>query len=320
MATVSILIPANNAQYLARALISAQQQTFTDIEILVGDSTPAASLESVVRRVGDPRVHYFHHGFKSASDNARALWERATGKYVKWLFGDDILMPASVAMLAAALDDHPESALAFHDRVIIDENDQVTQVPPALIGDGERLLLDRAFLAEQMVAHQHNFIGEPSNIMLNRDLTDFAGVFGYRAFELHFLANIAMYLNLAESAPVVAVGGYLSAFRQHVGQKPSLVDPGVGAGLIEWEMMVRGEAAAGHLGTGSLDAAKQRLASLYANWAGNFPEYATLPGNLDELTQRPASELFDSPRFQADLAASRAAVLRAKSKTPVFAA
>ncbi|SEB03337.1 glycosyltransferase family 2 protein [Paraburkholderia sartisoli] len=320
MATVSILIPANNAQYLARALISAQQQTFADIEILVGDNTPGGNLEAIVRRVGDSRVQYFLHGFKSDSDNARQLWARAAGKYVKWLFGDDVLMPTSVEALAAALRDHPESSLAFHDRVIIDENDQVTQVPPALIKDGERVLLDRAFLAEQMVAHQHNFIGEPSNIMLNRERTDFAGAFNYRAFELHFLANVAMYLNLAESAPVIAVGGYLSAFRQHAWQKPALVGAGVGAGLIEWEMMVRGEAAAGHLSTDSLDAAKQRLATLYANWADSFPGFATRPGNLDELTQLPAHELFDSPRFQADLAHARATALRAKETTPAFVA
>lgn len=315
MATVSILIPANNAQYLGRALISAQQQTFTDIEILVGDNTPAGSLEPVVRRTGDSRVRYLLHGFKSDSDNVHELWNRSTGKYVKWLFGDDILMSTSVEVLVAALHEHPESSLAFHGRVIIDENDQVTQVPPALMEEGDHALLDRVFLAEQMIAHQHNFIGEPSNIMLNRARTDFERAFKYRSFELHFLANVALYLNLAELAPVVAVGGYLSAYRQVTSQTPSLACADIAAGLIEWEMMVRGEAADGHLSTDSLEAAKRRLVALYANWAGSFPEFAARPGNLDELTQSPVHELFDSPRFRADLANARESVLRAKAMT-----
>ncbi|MGF6752780.1 methyltransferase domain-containing protein [Paraburkholderia sp. GAS42] len=308
MATVSILIPAFKTQFLGRALISAQQQTFEDIEILVGDDTPGGDLEALVRRVGDSRVQYFHHGFQNGSDNARQLWQRASGKYVKWLFDDDILMPNSVEILIAALREHPESALAFHGRVIIDGDDQVTFVPPALVNDGERVLLDRAFLAEHMVANQNNFVGEPSNIMLNRELVDLAELFGYRSLDLLFLADVAMFLNLSERAPIVAVGGYGSAFRQHAGQNSSQGGPSFSAGLFEWEMMLRGEAADGRLHGEALAAAKDRMKALYANWAGKLPELGALLGNLDELTQRPSGELFDSARYQSDLANARVAV------------
>ncbi|MGF6779525.1 glycosyltransferase family 2 protein [Paraburkholderia sp. GAS334] len=319
MATVSILIPAKHAQYLARALISAQQQTFEDVEILVGDSTPGGSLEALVNRIGDARVRYFHHAFQNDSDNARQLWQRASGKYVKWLFDDDVLMPASVEVLLAALREHPESALAFHGRVTIDSNDQVIHVPPALINDGERVLLDRAFLAEQMIARQHNFVGEPSNIMLNRERVDMTGLFDYRSVELHFLANVAMYLNLAERAPVVAVGGYLSAFRQHAAPAFGLPVPNVNAAIVEWEMLVRGEAASGHLTGDALETAKQHLQALYAGHAGTAPAIGALLGNLGELTERPAHELFDSPRFQSDLAGARTAFLSATGTAPAFA-
>lgn len=308
MATVSILIPADKAQFLGRALISAQQQTFVDIEILVGDDTPGGNLEALVRRVGDSRVQYLHHGFQNGSENARELWRRASGKYVKWLSDDDVLMPNSVEILVAALREHPESALAFHGHVLIDGNDQVTLAPPALVNEGERVLLDRAFLVEHMIATQNNFVGEPSNIMLNRERVDLAEPPGYRSVDLLSLANVAMYLNLSARAPIVAVGGYGSAFRQHAGRHSSEGSPSFSAGLFEWEMMLRGEAADGRLHGEALAAAKDRVKALYATWAGEFPELGALLDNLDELTQRPSGELFDSTRYQSDLANARTAV------------
>src|SRR5258708_5307193 len=198
MAPVSILIPAFKPDYLGRALISAQQQTFEDIEILVGDDTPDGALEEIVRRIDDPRIQYLHHGFGDGTRNAQQLWERASGKYIKWLFDDDLLMPTSVAVLANALGEHPESALAFHGRVFIDSNDVVTFVPPALLKPGERGLIDRKFLVEQLLGQVHNFIGEPSNVMLRRDLVDAASFLDYGGLKLDFLADVAMFLNLAE--------------------------------------------------------------------------------------------------------------------------
>lgn len=309
MATVSILIPAYKSRFLRRALVSAQGQTFDDVEILVGDDTPDAALEQIVRSCSDPRIQYFHHGFQKGTRNSQALLQRASGKYIKWLYDDDVLMPTSVDVLVQALRAHPESAMAFHGRVIIDENDAVSQVPPPLLKDGERALIDRALLVREMVGKLNNFIGEPSNIMFNRErLLDAAGVFDYRSWKLDFLGDVAVYLNLSAQGPLVAVGGYLSAFRRHEAQSSNALSPNFSAGLYEWELVVRGEAAAGYLDAEGLASAQQLLTQIYSTWAGQLPELANLLGNLNELTVRSPRELLDSQRFQADLERARSAV------------
>ena len=61
MAIVSILIPALKAEFLGRALVSAQHQTFDDIEIIVGDDTADAALAPIVHGIRDPRIRYVHH-------------------------------------------------------------------------------------------------------------------------------------------------------------------------------------------------------------------------------------------------------------------
>ena len=309
MPTVSILVPAFKPEYLTRTLISACTQTFADTEILVGDDTRDGSLNSIVEKIGDPRVRYFHHGFGNGARNLAQLWTHASGTYVKWLFDDDVLFPKSVEALKHALELYPQSLLAFHGRVMIDSNDAVIHVPPELLKEGETARLDRRTLAEHMVARATNFIGEPSNVMVRRACVDMSTLFQYLGLDLQFLADVAMYLNLARTVPVVAVGGQLSAFRRHNGQLSSRQSPYFSAGLFEWELMTRGEAAAGYLPASLLPAAQQQLAHLYAANGAEFPEIRNLASNLHELTGRPAQELFDSPVFQTSLTQARAAVV-----------
>jgi SAM-dependent methyltransferase/GT2 family glycosyltransferase len=316
MATVSILIPAFNPEYLGRALLSAQRQTFEDIEILVGDDTADGTLAEIVARTGDPRVRYLHHGFQGGRHNTQRLWAQAEGKYVKWLFDDDLLMPESVQVLVNALEAHPQSALAFHQRVLIDEHDAVIETPPALLKSGECALISRDLLAKDLVASLNNFIGEPTNALLRRRGIDADKAACYRSLQLDFLDDVGLYLNLSEHAPLVAVGGYYSAKRWRAARSSPTSNPFFSAGCYEWEVFVRGEAAAGNLGPAELVTASQRLRSLYAQYGAHLPELARLSANLSELTQRAPHELFDSPQFRADLEFAQAAVAQRAGRGP----
>jgi SAM-dependent methyltransferase/GT2 family glycosyltransferase len=314
MAIVSILIPAYKPEYLSRALVSARQQTFADIEILVGDDTIDGALAPIVARQNDPRIRYYHHGFQNGLRNSHRLWERATGTYVKWLYDDDVLMPESVESLVSALEANPQSALAFHERVIIDENDEIVQTPAPLLNPGQRALVDRGTLVRNMIGQLHNFIGEPTNVMIRREGADMTRALDYRSMKLDFLCDVAMYLNLAERAPLVAVGGYLSAFRRHSSQQSDIRSANFSAGMYEWEIIVRAEGAAGQLTKAELAEAGRRLAVLYAGYPGGtnhhveLPEIKRLLANLPELVERDPSDLFSSPSFQANIEYARSAV------------
>ncbi|MFP6557524.1 methyltransferase domain-containing protein [Paraburkholderia sp. B3] len=310
MAEVSILIPAFRPDFLLKALASAHAQTFKDIEILVGDDTADGRLRDVVAQVEDRRIQYFHHGFGNGLRNCQTLWQRATGRYVKWLYDDDLLMPTSVEVLVQALRAHPQAALAFHDRVLIDQHDQIVHTPQPLINSGDMALLDRRFLVQHMIAPLNNFIGEPSNVMLVRDRLDIATAMSYRSEELDFLTDVATFLNSAEAGPVVAVRGYHSCFRRHSGQNSSGQSPFASAGFYEWEIFVRGEAAAGQFTPEQLEGAKQKLLQFYLHALGNLKlaEIQPLLLNLSDLTEIPPQQLFDSPKFQANIAHARSVV------------
>jgi len=179
-------------------------------------------------------------------------------------------------------------------------------------------------LVNNMVAKQHNFVGEPSNIMVVRShLTSFSQALCYRGIELQFLNDVSMYLHLAGTAPILAVGGYLSAFRKHQGQNSDAGSPIMSAGFYEWEVFVRGEADAGNLSDERLEAAQANLARLYSQGVGKLPELKRLMSNLAELTMPTQGGLLRSPRFSADLAnaaseiAARKAVRRPGTSCPI---
>ncbi len=308
MPLVSILVPAFKSAFLEKALLSATDQTFEDVEILVGDDSPDGGMRSIVEAVGDPRIRYFHHGFQNGIRNTEALWDKASGQYVKWLFDDDLLMPDSVGALVQALQAHPDAAMAFHQRVVIDAQGQIIFKPEPLVPMGETALIDRRLLVQHMLPHIHNFVGEPSNIMLNRRHVPAQGIRKYGDYQTAFLTDVAMYLNHAARAPLVAVGGYLSAFRQHEAQASSTSSPIRSAGLFEWEILVRGEAAAGNLGADEVRQAQNRLRQLYANEAPALPELEPFLQTLEELSSLPLSQLYQSPRFWANVSQAHEAI------------
>ncbi len=310
MPVVSILIPAIKPEFLVKSLRSALEQTFTDTEILVGDDTPDARLRPILESIGDSRIQYFHHGFQNGVKNTQGLWDKASGKYIKWLFDDDLIMPTSIETLVRALEAHPDSAMAFHQFVFIDENDKVTRTPPALLPQDSLDPLDRRHLVSRMVVSLDNFIGAPSNTLLVREKINQKSVRKYGAYHPLFLTDVAMYLSYAAHAPVILTGGYLSAFRQHTGQASGAASPIRAAGCYEWEVFIRGEAAAGNIQTEELIPAQQRLKRLYEAESKRLPELLPFIKSLEELTTLPPEELPFSPHFEANVIAAQTTIAR----------
>ena len=308
MPTVSILIPAFKPEFLSKALLSAQEQTFTDIEILVGDDTHDARLQSLVEGLDDPRIRYFHHGFGHGARNAQALWAKASGVYVKWLFDDDFLLPNSVETLVRAMAEYPDSIMAFHQCIFIDATDKVTHTPQPLLQAGTLALVSRQDLVTQMVARLDNFIGAPSNTMLVREKINQKTFRKYGAYHTQFLTDVAMYLNSAAEAPLIAVGAYLSAFRQHAAQASGTASPIRSAGCYEWEVFIRGEAAAGNIQAHELATAKQQLKRLYASEGRRLPDLLPFVESVEELSTLAPDELPFSPQFEANIMASQSAI------------
>ncbi len=93
---VSIGIPTYNRAngYLKQCLQSAVDQTYPNIEIIVGDNCSSDDTDKVVAGFADPRIRYFKHPENiGPNNNFNFCLNQAGGAYFLLLHDDDLLDP-----------------------------------------------------------------------------------------------------------------------------------------------------------------------------------------------------------------------------------
>ncbi|MEU5954183.1 CDP-glycerol:glycerophosphate glycerophosphotransferase [Streptomyces sp. NPDC047525] len=123
MSRFSVVVPAHRVQgYLRECLDSVLDQSRADLElIVVDDASPDASAAIAAECAErDPRVQLVRVPAHSGAGPARNIGaDRATGTYLLFLDGDDLLLPGALESIAQALDaaDDPDVLVFGHDRV-----------------------------------------------------------------------------------------------------------------------------------------------------------------------------------------------------------
>jgi len=120
---VSVLIPTfERPDLLEVALESAIEQSFDDIEILVGDNSDSDDTENLVSNYDDPRIRYHRNrpGL-GPQGNWLDLASRAEAPLVASLHDDDYWHPEFLATMAPPMLEDPSIAMTFCDFWIVDE-------------------------------------------------------------------------------------------------------------------------------------------------------------------------------------------------------
>jgi succinoglycan biosynthesis protein ExoO len=92
---VSIIIPAYNTEsYIAKAIQSAQEQTLTNIEIIVIDDCSTDNTLAIAQSFNDPRIIIIHNSenLGAASTRNKAI-KLAKGSWLALLDSDDWYEP-----------------------------------------------------------------------------------------------------------------------------------------------------------------------------------------------------------------------------------
>jgi predicted SAM-dependent methyltransferase/glycosyltransferase involved in cell wall biosynthesis len=237
---VSVLIAAYRPEFFGAALSSALEQSYRNLEILIGDDSGGDEIERTCReRAGaDPRVRYERNPARlfGRANYIRCL-ARARGEYVKFLNDDDLLAPDCVARLLAGFAADPTVRLAVSKRTLIDGTGAVLADEmysrPIVEEDG---VVDGATLADLVLRAGINVIGEPTTALFRRAdalaiQPDFLSFGGQTAVGI---GDVALWLNLLAAGNAAYFVEPLSSFRIHAAQAQR--DERVReAGLASWE-------------------------------------------------------------------------------------
>lgn len=192
---VSICIPTyNGAEFIEEAMESVLAQTYPNLEIVVSDD---ASVDSTLELIASYKVktsipiHIHHHVPNGIGANWNHCITKAKGKYIKFLFQDDVLMPECVTEMVKVIETDVSVAIVASKRKFIVEpsflNDETERWIDNMKDLQRTLNLDYhkgiayldhyLFSSEEFFVTPLNKVGEPTTILFRKSLIDNIGYF-----------------------------------------------------------------------------------------------------------------------------------------------
>jgi len=230
---VSVVLPtADRPRYLKRALQSAIDQTYRNIEILVRDNASGPETGEVIRQFRDERIQYLRHDHNvGMTQNVIGGFQQAKGKYVTNLHDDDFWEADFLQKTVTALEAHPEAVIAFSDHYIVDLNDKINTSAT----EQNSALFNRTKLAPG--------IHKPFKKLALVDLSipvSMATVFRRQSIDWNDFPNLASsydfwlaYLACRNNDACYYVAERLTSYRVHPASETSLGRVRLNKGLIE---------------------------------------------------------------------------------------
>ena len=128
---VSICIPNyNNAKYLDMCIISALNQTYSNIEIIFVDDRSTDESLIIASKYKDKIKIYVNEKNTGQPKCTNKCIELSKGKYLVILHSDDLLLPHMVEKLVSIIDECPNVGIAVGERIITDENNNNRKIAP----------------------------------------------------------------------------------------------------------------------------------------------------------------------------------------------
>jgi glycosyltransferase involved in cell wall biosynthesis len=217
--TVSVCIPVyNGADSIGRSIESVLSQTYSDFECVVVDNNSTDTTVACVRQYSDPRIRLVRNETNvGLVHNHNKCVAVARGTLIQFVHADDWLLPDCLSQLVPAFD-NDNVGLAFAPRRVVSPDVswkarfgrlEAPLQPLAAVNNGAELV--RRYLA---AGADGNPIGEPTSVMLRREILIAAG--GFRP-QVPQLQDIDAWLRLLTRCDAAFIDEELSVRWHHAG-------------------------------------------------------------------------------------------------------
>ncbi len=215
---VSVCIPVYNREdFIAEAIESVLQQTFTDFELIITDNCSTDNTPEVIKSYAakDNRVKYFKNesNLGVCSNGNRGIL-LSKGEYIKFLFSDDKLAPQCLEIFVEKMDKHHNVSLITSFTQCIGDSDQIRDTS-FFPGTGQ---LNGKVCQKDLLVNG-NWAGSPSSVMFRRkDLH--IGLVNH--MWRYWVGDLDLWMRLLGIGDAYVVPHILSFLRIHEKQESSL--------------------------------------------------------------------------------------------------
>ncbi len=172
---VSIAIPAFNPEFFRATLLSALEQDYPMLEVLVCDDSRgpeiAAIVDAVMSETGKPVRYVRNPQTLGFARNLMVCLEHARGPLLKFLCDDDRLFPECVGLQARLMAQHADVSMTICQRMLCAADDAL--LPPRMLNAvmcPEDAVVKGSDLLEALETNAPNLFGGLSHALLRRDL------------------------------------------------------------------------------------------------------------------------------------------------------
>ena len=227
---VSVCLPTfNGEKYLQEALDSLSSQTYPNLELIVSDDASQDKSLELIKNFQQSwkfPVSIHHHTPSTIGANWNNCLRHASGKYIKFLFQDDVLYPECIEKLVNAAEQDEQIGIVFCQRdFILEENSPETQEwvnrfkdlqdADGLFKNSDRIKGSAILGSENLLETPMNKIGEPTTVLFPKKVLNEAGYFNE---DLVQILDYEFYYRILKKYDVVMVDEALAGFRVHPGQ------------------------------------------------------------------------------------------------------
>ncbi|NET19934.1 MULTISPECIES: glycosyltransferase [unclassified Okeania] len=230
---VSICIPTYNGENFIRAAInSALSQTYSNLEIIISDDNSTDKTLEIAKtlQLENPQIEFriICHQNYGLVGNLNFCISQARGKYIKFLFQDDLLEKSCIEEFVKIAEEDSEIGLVFsRRRVILEPGAENNSTCVAAyrgtqdlhkdwsnlktIQSGKDLLLD-----PNLMKYRLNKIGEPTTVLIPKTVFEKIGLFDS---SLTQVLDIDMWFRIMGNYKIGFVDKPLSQLRIHPRQQ-----------------------------------------------------------------------------------------------------
>ncbi|WP_128330806.1 glycosyltransferase [Apibacter sp. HY039] len=179
---VSVIMSAYNAEkYIAKAIESVINQTFTDFEFLITDDYSNDSTAQIIQNftLQDKRIIFIQNeknrGFEGYVDNLNNMISLARGKYIAKFDADDIWLLTKLEIQCNYLEKNPETVLISANAYVIDEQDSIID---KIVTSSNQEVIKSNYLKSNPFHH-------PSIMFRNEEITYRSKMFYHEDYDLY---------------------------------------------------------------------------------------------------------------------------------------
>jgi glycosyltransferase involved in cell wall biosynthesis len=227
---VSVCLPLfNGEKYLQEALDSLGSQTYTHLELIVSDDASKDNSLTLIENFQKEwkySVSIHHHTPSTIGANWNNCLRHANGKYIKFLFQDDVLYPECIEKLVKEAEQDEKIGIVFCKRdFILEENSPETrewvnrfkdlQEADGFFKNFRRIRGSVILGSENLLETPMNKIGEPTTVLFPKKVLNETGYFNEVLMQI---LDYEFYYRILKKYDVVMVDEPLAGFRVHPGQ------------------------------------------------------------------------------------------------------